>query len=63
MITIKTNIYEVHEAMPEATIIVIHMEGVDDNDNILSRIEINQFLRTKISHKVLIPDDGERYEF
>ncbi|WP_091133919.1 hypothetical protein [Flavobacterium anhuiense] len=42
----KNNIYEVHEAMPEATIILIHMEGV--NHNTLSRKEIKQFLQTKI---------------
>ncbi len=43
-------------------LVVSHMDGV--NHNTLSRNELKEFLSEKsISSKVLVPDDGESYEF
>ena len=56
-----TDIKKVHETVPEATLVVSHMEGV--NHNTLSRRELKQFLADEnISEKVLVPDDGQFYE-
>lgn len=58
----KEDIKKVHQTAPDATLVVSHMEGV--NHNTLSRKELKQFLSDEnISDKVLVPDDGERYEF
>lgn len=57
----KLDIKKVHETVPEATLVVSHMEGV--NHNTLSRRELKQFLADEnISEKVLVPDDGQFYE-
>ncbi|MEJ5147530.1 MBL fold metallo-hydrolase [Sphingobacterium sp. MYb388] len=57
----KQDIKKVHETVPEATLVVSHMEGV--NHNTLSRRELKQFLADEnISEKVLVPDDGQFYE-
>lgn len=58
----KEDIKKVHETAPDATLVVSHMEGV--NHNTLSRKELKQFLADEnISDKVLVPDDGQYYEF
>lgn len=58
----KKDIYEVHKAIPNATIVVCHMEGV--NHNTLTRKELKEFLNQKgISNKVNVPEDGESYIF
>lgn len=58
----KEDIYEVHKAAPEATIIVSHMEAV--NHWGLSREELKNFINEKgIKTNVLVPDDGESYSF
>lgn len=58
----KDDIYEVYKASPNSKIIVSHMEAV--NHWTLSREELKQFTEEKgISSNVLIPDDGESYNF
>lgn len=58
----KEDVKKVREAAPNSTIVVSHMEGV--NHNTLSRKELKQFLTEEnISKKILVPDDGEHYEF
>jgi L-ascorbate metabolism protein UlaG (beta-lactamase superfamily) len=58
----KHDVYEVHEAAPHATIIATHMEAV--NHATLSRQELREFLADKgMTQRVLIPADGESYEF
>ncbi|MGN7943139.1 MBL fold metallo-hydrolase [Virgibacillus sp. 6R] len=58
----KEDIYEVYMAAPEATIIVSHMEAV--NHWGLSREGLKNFIKEKgIKSNVLVPDDGESYEF
>ncbi|AZB23402.1 MBL fold metallo-hydrolase [Chryseobacterium bernardetii] len=58
----KEEIKKVHETAPNATLVVSHMEGV--NHNTLSRKELKQFLLDEsISGKVMVPDDGQQYEF
>ena len=58
----KKDIYEVHKAVPNASIIVSHMEGV--NHNTLSREELRAFVNEKnISSRILVPEDGESYTF
>jgi len=58
----KKDIYEVHKAVPSASIVVSHMEGV--NHNTLSRAELKNFInQKKINDRVFVPDDGESYTF
>ncbi|TYP73234.1 MBL fold metallo-hydrolase [Paenibacillus methanolicus] len=58
----KDDIYEVHKAAPEATIIATHMEAV--NHWTLSRAELRDFIAEKgIASRVLVPEDGESYVF
>jgi L-ascorbate metabolism protein UlaG (beta-lactamase superfamily) len=58
----KSDIYEVHKAAPNATIIVSHMEAV--NHYTLSRAELRTFIKERgMSSKVLVPDDGESYTY
>lgn len=58
----KEEIKKVHETVPKATLVVSHMEAV--NHNTLSRKELKHFLTDEsISDKVLVPDDGQYYEF
>lgn len=58
----KTDIYEVQKAIPNATIIVSHMEGV--NHNTLTRKDLKEFLYAKgITDKVNVPEDGQSYIF
>lgn len=58
----KKDIYEVHKAIPNATIVVSHMEGV--NHNTLTRKDLKEFLNEKgITDKVNVPEDGETIYF
>lgn len=58
----KEDVYEVHQAAPNAKMIAIHMEAV--NHWGLSRKELKNFVKEKdFSEHVLIPDDGEAYTF
>lgn len=58
----KEEIKKVYETVPNATLVVSHMEGV--NHNTLSRKELKQFIIDEsICDKVLVPDDGQYYEF
>ncbi|MDR7212405.1 MBL fold metallo-hydrolase [Flavobacterium piscis] len=58
----KKDIYEVHKAIPNATIVVSHMEGV--NHNTLTRKDLKEFLNQKgITDKVHVPEDGQSYTF
>lgn len=58
----KKDIYEVHKAIPNASIVVTHMEGV--NHNTLTRKELKEFLNEKgITDKVSVPEDGQSYTF
>lgn len=58
----KKDIYEVHKAVPNANIVVTHMEGV--NHNTLTRKELKTFLNEKgIANKVSVPEDGQSYIF
>ncbi len=55
----KEDIYSVHKASPNASIVVSHMEGV--NHNTLTRKELRTFLTEKgITDKVMVPEDGEK---
>lgn len=58
----KKDINEVHKAIPSATIVVSHMEGV--NHNTLTRKELKEFLSEQgITDKVNVPEDGQSYTF
>lgn len=58
----KDDIYEVHKAAPNAKIISVHMEAV--NHWGLSRAELKDFIHDKGIHaNVLVPNDGEAYNF
>lgn len=58
----KKEVKKVHKTAPGATIVVSHMEGV--NHNTLSRKELKQYLADEnISDKILVPDNGEQYDF
>lgn len=58
----KEDTYEVHKAIPSATIVVSHMEGV--NHHTLTRKDLKEFLNEKgITDKVNVPEDGESYIF
>lgn len=55
----KQDIFSVHKSVPNAQIIVAHMEGV--NHNMLSRKELKTFLKQKsITEQVRVPEDGEK---
>lgn len=54
----KQDVYEVHMAAPEATLIAIHMESV--NHALLTRTELRAFAAEKgMANQVIIPADGE----
>ncbi|RYE57892.1 MAG: MBL fold metallo-hydrolase [Sphingobacteriales bacterium] len=54
----KEDVEKVHNLLPDATIIVIHLEAV--NHCILSRKELKAFVSEKgIQNKVVIPEDGQ----
>lgn len=56
----KKDIYQVHKAAPNASIVVSHMEGV--NHNTLTRQELKEFLVEKgMADKVSVPEDGQSY--
>ncbi|MCX2473519.1 MBL fold metallo-hydrolase [Pedobacter sp. MC2016-05] len=58
----KTDIFQVHKAIPNATIVVSHMEGV--NHNTLTRKDLKEFLVEKlITDQVNVPEDGQSYIF
>lgn len=58
----KQDIYEVYKAAPQAIIIASHMEAV--NHALLSREELREFLSEKgMVQRVLVPEDGDSYEF
>ena len=58
----KKDIYQVHKVVPNASIVVSHMEGV--NHNTLSRAELRAFVNGKnIGSRILVPEDGESYTF
>jgi L-ascorbate metabolism protein UlaG (beta-lactamase superfamily) len=54
----KQDVYEVHKAAPEATLIATHMKSV--NHAVLTRSELRTFATEKgMSDQLLIPADGE----
>ncbi|WP_354305065.1 hypothetical protein [Pedobacter sp. UYP1] len=56
----KKDIHEVQKAIPKATIIVCHMEGV--NHNTLTKKDLKAFLIEKgIADRVNVPEDGQSY--
>ena len=58
----KKDIYQVHKGVTNASIVVVHMEGV--NHNTLTRKDLKQFLNKKgITDKVKVPEDGQSYIF
>lgn len=58
----KQDVREVYKAAPGATIIASHMEAV--NHAILSRKELRDFLNENgMGQRVLVPEDGESYDF
>lgn len=58
----KQDVYKVYQAAPRATIIASHMESV--NHAILSRKELYDFLNENgVTQRVLVPVDGESYDF
>lgn len=57
----KEEIKKVYDTVPNATLVVSHMEGV--NHNTLSRKELKQYLSNEnLIDKVLVPDDGQQYQ-
>ena len=58
----KEDVEKVHNLVPNATIIVMHMEAV--NHCILSRKELREFVSEKgLQDKVVIPEDGQSISF
>jgi len=58
VITGKEDVKKIHDLLPNATIIAIHMEAL--NHCILSRTELREFTKVKgFEDKVIIPNDGE----
>lgn len=54
----KQDVYQVHNAAPQATLIATHMEAV--NHAVLSRSELRAFAAEKgMTHRLLVPEDGE----
>lgn len=58
----KEDVYKVHKAAPEATIIAVHMEAVNHWN--LSRADLKKFAEEKgMASNVVIPNDGDSYSF
>ncbi len=58
----KEDVYEVHKAAPKADIMAVHMEAV--NHWALSREELKRFaVEKEMSSNVLVPNDGESFNF
>ncbi|MBP0905048.1 MBL fold metallo-hydrolase [Mariniflexile gromovii] len=58
----KEDVYKVHQLLPEAIIIVIHLETI--NLCTLSRIELHEYINDiGISDHVIIPEDGQTLKF
>lgn len=58
----KEDVFEVHKKAPDAKIIAVHMEAV--NHWTLSREELKRFGEEKgFSSSLLVPGDGESYNF
>lgn len=58
----EEDVYEVHKASPESTIIASHMEAV--NHWYTSREDLKQMAKKHdFSDKLFVPEDGEKYEF
>lgn len=58
----KEDVAKIHELLPAATIIAVHMEAL--NHCILSRRELREFAEEKgFSEKLIIPQDGEIIDF
>ncbi|WP_046214177.1 MBL fold metallo-hydrolase [Paenibacillus wulumuqiensis] len=58
----KEDVYEVHQAAPNAKIISVHMEAV--NHWTLSRQELKSFAEEKgFTSSLFVPEDGEAYTF
>ncbi|MDH5826668.1 MBL fold metallo-hydrolase [Sphingobacterium faecium] len=54
----KEDVYRVHQLLPDATIIAIHMEAI--NHCVLTRKELTDYVTEKgIADKVIIPADGQ----
>jgi L-ascorbate metabolism protein UlaG (beta-lactamase superfamily) len=54
----KQDVFEVHQASPQATLIASHMEAV--NHCVLSRRELREFLVERhMTERVVVPEDGE----
>lgn len=54
----KRDVYEVHKAVPQATLVATHMESV--NHATLSRDELRAFAEEKgMADRLLVPEDGE----
>ncbi|SMO78236.1 MBL fold metallo-hydrolase [Melghirimyces algeriensis] len=60
IIMTKEDIYKTHQAAPQATMIVCHMEAL--NHCLLTREELNRFIdENGISNHIFVPSDGETY--
>lgn len=58
----EEDVYEVHKAAPEATILSVHMEAV--NHWKLSKADLKRFAEEKgMASNVVIPNDGDSYSF
>lgn len=56
----KDDVYEVHRAAPQATLVATHMEAV--NHAVLTRKELQEFAIEKgMAHRLLVPEDGQEY--
>lgn len=54
----KQDVYEVHKAAPQTTLVATHMESV--NHAMLTRSELRAFSAEKgMTHRLLVPEDGE----
>ena len=59
----KDDVKKVHDAAPLATLIASHMEAAI-NHCVLTRAELRDFAdNTRMSQRLLIPQDGEGYTF
>ncbi|MBZ0159919.1 MAG: MBL fold metallo-hydrolase [bacterium] len=58
----KTDVYNVFNAAPKATIIATHMDNV--SHAMITRAELKAFLEDNdMTSRVLVPDDGQAYTF
>ncbi|KGS04936.1 MBL fold metallo-hydrolase [Burkholderia sp. ABCPW 111] len=58
----KEDVYEVHRAAPQATLIASHMEAV--NHAALTRQALREFSKEKgMTDRLLVPEDGQAYVF